>query len=189
MNFNKNTTVFLGMLFLCLLAILSPKSTYADVTSLSLSPSIISIQAKPPADIWTPFSIKNNSNQEISLQIGYKTFDPQQSSNGKVVFLNDTQSIPGNDQKIFEKMQIVDGQNVSHDTIIIGPKQKLNYRLRITLPANEPSSDYYFSLILLQKSAQIDQSTPKDNNNNQKSSSALLAGIGLNVLLAVGDKE
>jgi hypothetical protein len=189
MNYKKLTILVFETLFLFLSAICFPLCIYADGTSLTLSPSVIRIQAKPPADIWTPFSITNNSNQEVSLQIGYKTFDPEQSSNGRVVFLNDTQSIPGSDQKIFEKMQIVDDQNVSHDMIIVGPKQKLNFRLRITLPANEPNSDYYFSLIFLQKNAIIDQNSSIDNNSNQKSSSVLQAGIGLNVLLAVGDRE
>lgn len=166
-----------------------PFVIHAEGTALSLSPSLIRIEAKPPADIWTPFTISNNSTQAITLQVGYKPFDPEASNNGKVVFLNDSQNIPGADQKIFEKMQIVDDQNISRDTIIIGPKQKLHYRLRISLPSNEPTSDYYFSLILVQKSAQTDQNNSKDNKNDQKSSSTLLAGIGLNVLLAIGDKE
>lgn len=189
MNAKKLTSVFLQSIFFTLLGMCFPFVIHADGTALSLSPSLIRIEAKPPADIWTPFIISNNSTQAITLQVGYKPFDPQASSNGKVVFFNDSQNIPGADQKIFEKMQIVDDQNISRDTIIIGPKQKLHYRLRISLPPNEPTSDYYFSLILLQKSAQVDQNSSKDNNDNQKSSSNLLAGIGLNVLLAVGDKE
>ena len=189
MNAKKLISVFLQTIFFALLGMFFPFIIHADGTALSLSPSLIRIEAKQPADIWTPFLISNNSTQAITLQVGYKPFDPQASSNGKVVFLNDSQSIPGADQKIFEKMQIVDDQNISRDTIIIGPKQKLHYRLRITIPLNEPTSDYYFSLIFLQKNAQIDQNSSKDNNSNQKSSSGLQAGIGLNVLLAIGDKE
>src|SRR5579862_2913268 len=79
-----------------------PKKTFADSTSLTVSPSVIRIQAKPPADIWTPFTIENNTNQPISLKIGYKAFDPQTSNNGNVVFLNDGQDISGADKKIFE---------------------------------------------------------------------------------------
>jgi len=178
-----------SLTFLCISAFIFLKQIHAQGTNLTVSPSLIRIEAKPPADIWTPFTIKNNGAQPISLKIGYKAFDPQASSNGNVVFLPDGQTTTGEDKKIFEKMQIVDDQNISHDSIDIGPQQQLRFRLRITLPPNEPTSDYYFSLIFLEKPGPIDQSALKTNNKDHNSFSTLQAGIGFNVLMAVGEKK
>jgi hypothetical protein len=162
---------------------------WADGLSLKVSPSTFRIQAKPPADIWAPFTIENQSTQSIQLKIGYKPFNPLASQNGNVTFLQKGQALSGQDNKIFQKMQIVDDNNISHDTIDLGPKQKERLRLRITLPAHEPTDDYYFSLIFLEMQHQSPQNVSKQNKENQKSNSTLLTGIGINVLLAIGDLE
>lgn len=166
-----------------------PSSALADGISLKVSPSLFEIQAKPPADVWAPFTIENQSNQPVNLIIGYKAFDPQASQNGKVAFLKNGQQISGEDKKIFEKIQVVDDNNISHSTLSLGPKQTERFRLHITIPINEPSDDYYFSLIFLQSQNTTSQSTSKAIKSNQDSFSTIQGGIGSNILLAVGDKE
>lgn len=179
----------ISILIIILLIILLPNNAKADGTDISISPAIMKIQAKPPADIWTPFFIENKSSQPVDLTIGYKLFDKKASQNGNVVFLKNGHSIPGPDKKIFQKMQIVDDNGISHNTIDLGPQQKERFRLRITLPDNEPSGDYYFSLILIEKNNNSNQTSTINNKNNQKSSSTLLEGIGTNIFLAIGDQE
>ncbi len=179
----------IGLVSFTLLSFALPQQTFAQGASLKISPSLFRIEAKPPADVWTPFMIQNQSDQPISLKIGYKAFEPFGSSNGNAVFLQDGQTIAGQDKKIFDKMQVVDDQNISHDSIDLGPGQKIRLRLRILLPANEPPSDYYFSLIFLQAPSQVDQNILNVNIEDQKSFSTLQAGLGTTVLLAVGDKE
>jgi hypothetical protein len=179
----------IGILCTCLLFFAFPAQSKAQTVSLKVTPSVFRIAAKPPADIWTPFTLENLSDQPISLIIGYKLFDSFASSNGNVVFLQDGQTLPSQDKKIFEKMQVVDDQNISHDTIDLGPQQKIRLRLRILLPTNEPVSDYYFSLIFLQNPLQTSQSILNTNIEDQKSFSMLQAGIGTTVLLGVGPKE
>lgn len=171
-----------GGLFLIL-----PRQTFAQSSSLQISPTLIKIDAKPPADVWTAFTLENSSNQPLSLKIGYKSIDPQSSSNGNVVFYQDGQNINGSDKKIFDKMQIVDDQNVSQDTIEIGPKQKLRYRLRIIIPKDEPSSDYYFSLLFISPMTSVQNDTT-DSVEDQKSFSTFQEGIAANVFLSIGDK-
>lgn len=190
MNY-KNIISEFSCLFTCAVFFLlvSPLHAQADFISLKVSPSVLRIEAKPPADIWTPFTIENLSNQPVSLRIGYKAFNPQLSSNGTVVFLTNGQQLPGVDKNIFDKMQIVDDNNVSHDIVVLGPRQQERFRLRILLPQNEPTSDYYFSLIFLQTTNQIGQNTSESNIGEQRSYSTIQGGIGLNVLLAVGDIE
>jgi hypothetical protein len=175
-------------IFVCILAFF-PKNAWADGPSLKVSPSTLQIQAKPPADIWAPFTIENQSSQPIQLQIGYKPFNPLDSQNGNVTFLQDEQTVSGRDKKIFQKIQVIDDNNISRDTISLGPKQREHLRLRITLPVGEPTDDYYFSLIFLEKSNQSNQKASKDSKKSQESYSNIQTGIGINVLLAIGEIE
>jgi len=183
-----SSKISIGIIIAAGVVFLFPHCALADTTGIRVSPATFKIETKPPADVWTPFIVENTSDEPVTLQVGYKLFNKQASENGKVFFLQNGQSI-GPDKEIFEKMQIVDDENISHDTIDLGPQQKERYRLRITLPSNEPTGDYYFSLILLTKNNNINQIDIKANNNNQTTSSSLLAGIGMNIFLAVGDEE
>lgn len=178
-----------SFLFFLIVFFILPKTIFADETNLKISPSIFEIQAKPPADVWAPFTITNQSIKPIILTVGYKAFDPQASENGIVVFLKNGTSITGVDKNIFNKMQVVDNNNISLTTIPLGPKESIRLRLHITLPNNEPSSDYYFSLLFLENTNEMTQNMSKDNSSTSKSFSLLQTGIGMNTLLAVGDKE
>lgn len=177
------------LLALILIADFLPQPVFANGAMLKISPSVIQIQTKPPADIWAPFIIENQSNESVSLQIGYKPFNTQASSNGTVVYLKNGEQIPGSDKDIYRKMQIVDQNDISQSMIALGPKQAERFRLHIALPKNEPTSDYYFSLIFLENNLQLNQTNQNVNIENQKSYSSLQLGTGTDVLLAVGDKE
>ena len=189
MTHSAKKKILLTMTALGLISLVYPKETSADGTSFSISPSTIFVQAKSPADVWTPFTIQNKNNQPVTFTIGYKSFDPAASQNGQVVFLPNSSPVPGVDKNIFQKMQVIDDNNISHDTVALGPKQSERLRLHIRLPKNEPTSDYYFSLLFLENTTQSDQNGSNNNIETQKSSSTLNAGIGLNVLLAIGNKE
>ena len=165
------------------------QQAYAVGTNLKLSPSSIRIQAQPPADVHAPFTIENPSENPISLKIGYKLFDSQNSQNGTVTFLKNGSSISGQDQKFFEKVQVIDSDNFSHDIIELGPKQRKQLMLRINLPSGQSSADYYFSLVFLENITQIDQTSINRDKNQQPSAITLQSGIGTNVFLAVGPKE
>lgn len=168
---------------------LGTHSVFADTLSLSVSPSIMEITANPSIDVSAPFTLTNSSDQPVTLRIGYKMFDSGASKNGIVSFLSNVQTIPGPDQKIFDKIHVVNENNISIDSINLGPKQTKKLGLRITLPHGEPASDYYFTLLFIQTSGKENQNTPGTNVENQKSYSLLQAGIGMNVLLSVGNKE
>src|SRR6266567_4703066 len=181
--------ILVGIFTISLLPFMFHKTALADGLGIKISPATFRIEAKPPADIWTPFTIENQSQQPVNLTIGYKLFNKQASQNGNVVFLQNGQPFHGQDKNIFQKMQIVDDNNISHDTIDLGPQQRERFRLRILLPDNEPAGDYYFSLILLKNNSNQDQNIINYNKEDQKSSSAFQVGISSNVFLAIGDKE
>ena len=185
---NKYTNYLaIGLLAYSFIGLL-PAKTLADGTSLKISPSSIRLQAQAPADIHAPFTIENQSDNAISFKIGYKLFDTQNSQNGTVIFLKDGQSVPGQDQHFFDKVQVIDSDNFSHDIVELGPKQKKQLMLRISLPAGEPSADYYFSLVFLENTTQLDQTNTTADKKKQPSAITLQSGIGNNVFLAVGPK-
>ncbi|MGI8419558.1 MAG: hypothetical protein ACR2LN_02840 [Candidatus Levyibacteriota bacterium] len=185
----KSYKYLLFISLFCILHSLFLPKAFAEGTQLKISPSIIRIQAQPPADIHAPFTIENQSDDSVSLKIGYKLFDRANSRTGTISFLKNDQSIPAQDPYFFSKVQVIDADNFSHDTIELGPKQKKKLLLRITLPKGQPTSDYYFSLIFLENITQLDQKDTEVEKKQQPSAITLQSGIGLNVLLAVGPKE
>ena len=186
----RNITISIIVVFLtsCVSFFTSPK-VYANSVNIKVTPSQFRIEAKPPADVRAPFTIENQSDTSVSFVIGYKLFRSDRSEDGKVSFLQEGEQLPTQqDHHIFDKMQIVDQDNYSHNTIELGPKQKERLQLRIRLPKDEPNGDYYFTLLFISQADQQDQNTSKDNKKDITSSSTIQSGAGINVLLAVGDK-
>ncbi len=183
----------LGVLLLLFTSHLSPLAlpkAHAEGISLKVSPSVIQIRAQSPSDVRAPFIIENQSNQSVTLKIGYKLFNSANSQEGAIVFLNDSETSSSSDKKIFEKMQILDADDSPIDSLDLGPKQQKKLQLQILLPKDEPSADYYFTLVFLHSIPSIiDQNNIKRDKKDQKSIASLQGGIGLNVLLAVGDLE
>lgn len=150
----------------------------ADASSLSLgiSPPIIIVQLDPPASVKTPITIKNLSDKSTTLQIFFKPFKAADTENGAVQYLTNQKGIPGPDQKLFEKVQIMESDNAI-DTLTLGPKQKKTVMLHLGIPEDEPIADYYFSIIFLNK---------VDQKNSINSASQAIGGIATNVLLTIG---
>lgn len=189
MKYNTLTVqVLTGVLSLFIISSFSAQDIFADGTSLSIAPSVMQISTQTPADITTPFTLSNQSEQSINLHFGYKAWDTQASSNGTVVFLSQNQMMLGPDKKIFEKMQVLSDTNTSLTSVNIGPKQTKNLQLHIKLPENEPEGDYYFTLVFLQSPKKENQITLDTSVEDQKSFSSIQAGIGMNVLLRVGNE-
>ena len=174
----------LGYLFIGLL----PKA-YAQGASLGISPAILQIEAIPPADVRAPFTIQNLGEEPIRLKIGYRLFKAANEESGQIEFLTDKDPFPGANKNIFDSVQVVD-DNISIDSIELGPKQKKKLLLRIVLPKEEAFSDYYFSLIFLTEAENIQAEDEEEaTDTTQNSFSTSQAGLAMNVLLSVGPKE
>jgi len=154
----------------------------ADASGLSLGvyPPIIQITAAPPADIITPITISNLSDQSITLNIGFKPFTASEKENGEVSYLSGDQ-LSGADPLMFQRIQIRDDDGDDINTVSLAPYQQEKLNLHIGIPEDEPLSDYYFSIIF---SSQADDLTTLDNNQSQNA-----AGIATNVLLSIGQGE
>jgi len=161
--------------YLLIFAFASAKQAQAAGVSLGIFPPILQIQATPPTDIKSKILIENLGNDPVNLKIGLKPFTASDKENGEVSYLSDYNLA---DPFIFDKMQILDENDASIDSITLAPGQKKELTLEIALPQNEILGDYYFSIIFMS------DNQPEVNSNI----SGATAGIATNVLLSIGPK-
>lgn len=161
-----------------LLGITTPlyKAEAAGV-SLGISPPLLEIQANPPTTVKAAITIQNSGSEPVNLKIIVKPFTASEKENGELRYLTEKDEFPGADREIFEKMEVLDGDE-SVEELSIGPEQERPLTLKITLPKNEPHSDYYFTLVFLV--------VPNAQENTNMTSAT--GGIGVNVLLSVGPR-
>jgi hypothetical protein len=146
----------------------------ADEVSLRVSPPLIKIEAKPPADIHSPIIIENMSDNSVNLSIVLKRFTATNKENGELQYLPDKTASGTADPLLSDKIYIVDGK-FAIDSLELGPKQKKKLELRVLLPKKTPASDYYFSVLFItNKEAEHEMNTL-----------GIQEGIGVNVLLSI----
>ena len=191
-NASKDKLLRLSVSFLLLIIIQHLASqpiptVYANEIGLRIEPSVLQIQSQIPGEIQTPFSIENLSSDQVTLKIGYKIINREASKDGIVTFLNDTDVSTGVNRAIFDKIQVIDEDNNSRDVVELGPKQKKKLQLRISLPKEIPSTDYYFTLVFAHANPLIPNlSDSYIDAEGQKSVSTIQTGIGLNVFMSTG---
>jgi hypothetical protein len=151
---------------------------HAEAFALSTHPTTIQMKAQIPADLRSGFSISNQSEQSVKLNILLRPFKPDPANDGKV------QYVEGNNPKLLQRVQIIDnGYAVS--TVELGPKQTKNLQVRVQLQKGDPITDYYFSVIFL-----TSEELPKQDASKDASVlSTIQEGIALHVLVASGPKE
>jgi hypothetical protein len=149
---------------------------HAQGVSLGISPTVIQIDAKPPASITTPITIENNGDTPLTLQILFKGFTSSPKQDGHVEYYPEKD--PRSSPEIFEKMQITENDH-PRSSITLAPGEKKALGFHIGIPKNEPLADYYFSIIFISKA---------DADTSENSASQTPAGIATNVLLSIGPK-
>ncbi len=203
---NCKLKIICSSVLICLLACLFPSLAKAEELSLSASPSLIKINAITPSDTKSPITIENRGNNAINIQILFKPFHSSKKENGEIVYLNNNE-IPDIYKKIFNQIHVTDNGIITTN-FELGPRQKKNLELQLIIPKNEPDSDYYFSVIFLARrneltprsspeanegepSTQTDEanSFPDDENAQDQNFSVINAGIAINVLLSIGNKN
>lgn len=169
-----NHKTILITLFLSIYLLLGNLTTKAYANfDVSVFPPIVQLEVTPPTSLDTPITIQNSSDTAVDLQVQLRSFTPQQ--NGQVVLQPENAQIIGNDPLIFQKVQIRDGDQ-SIDNITLAPQQQKQLTLHVYLNKDEPSGDYYFSIVFVSKNNEI----------NQKNDSDVIGGIATHVILSIG---
>ncbi|MBA3724056.1 MAG: hypothetical protein H0W89_04160 [Candidatus Levybacteria bacterium] len=184
--YKKAVIIILITLLISHLSSLISQKVHAEGISVKMSPSLIQIKTQAPNSIQAPIIVENLSNQSVTFKIRYRLINPAASQNGKVVFMDDANATAD----IFQYIDIIDIQNNAIDTLDLGPKQQKQLQVRVNLPPNHPSADYYFSLILAHDvTQQSDQNSTISNKKDQRTIATIQGGIATNVLLAIGAPE
>lgn len=176
-------------------------SARAEELSLSVSHSLLQIQATSPSDTKSPITLENQGDNPVNIQVLFKPFRASGKENGEIEYINDFE-IPDGYKKIFNQIHLTDNGIVTSN-FELGPRQKKNLELQFTIPKNEASSDYYFSVIFLARHSLSDNgltpqnltqeneisSSPNEENTQGQNLSIINAGVATNVLLSIGDKN
>lgn len=158
---------------LLLLFIVSVNKSFAQEFHISIEPTVIQIDATPPAEFQAPFRITNLSNTSITLT---PLLIPIESEDDGQVRLN-LKAEENLSTVIRDRISIIDG-NESVTKITLRPGEAKNLILFMNLKEGDPVGDYYFSVVFNSEGRNIEDS----------SSSSIPAGIGMNVLVSLGPK-
>ena len=152
------------------------RSALAQQFSAGITPTTVTIEAKAPADIKTPITLENLSDQNITYNIFLRPFKAGPEKNGEPDY-ND--EISPEYKEFFTNVFLTDGK-VEISEITLTPKQKRDLTLNIIIPDQAPPSDYYFTVVFLANNSSA---------NDISSFSGARGGIGTNILLSIGPKS
>jgi hypothetical protein len=154
-------------------------AAYAD-TGLLVSPPITYINARPPFQTLVPIQIENTSQNTISTSIQFLPFAPRKTLDGTVTYLPKGQMYLDADRSILSTLRILDAEKIVTE-VTLGPKQKKQLHLQLTLPQQSKSEDYYFSVVLLGEIT---------GDKEQKTSNSLIrTGVASHVVLSVNPEN
>lgn len=167
----------------------------ANELGLRVSPSLLQIKLQPPAETKSPITIENLSGKTVELNVHFLMFKESDDENGKIEYLPQEDQLANgtsinlsdlnpNQSFLNGKVQLlVDDLATNH--LVLAPKQKKDLILQIVIPKNEPSSDYYFSVIFITTpSDQILKDLPVQNSVTQVNT-----GIAMNTLLSISPEN
>lgn len=167
----KKCFLFLTILFLFLI----PHKAFAFDSSISIDPPLFQIHTLTPSSFKASLSLTNNGTKTIELIPSFKPFLPAETENGEISPI-DIEHWRVSDPFILEKIILLYNDNPVQ-TITLAPQQKKELNLSVTLPEDEPPGEYYFSILFVSKSIEVESNT-----------STTSVGIASNVLLTVGEK-
>ncbi len=145
--------------------------------SLSISPSILEIEAHAPANPQSQLTLQNKSEKDVTLNIILKAFTQDGLGSGIITYLPKQES----DQKLLpliNKIDIIDaGQKVTK--VKLAPFESKTIQININADTNLPTGDYYFSVLFIKE----------DNEKSSKSAVDAGGGIGAHIILSVSNNK
>src|SRR3990167_6278704 len=110
----ENLKLKIWLLSLITLFCFFPKEVKAQGISLAIDPPIITIEANPPANISTPITLANKSDQTITLLLQFRPFTAATSADGKLRYLpQGSTSAP-----FFRNVQLLENERVITSLIL-----------------------------------------------------------------------
>ena len=161
-------------LLIGLLLFVFAKPVLASGVNFGVYPPITQIKASVPSVVESKITISNQSQTPQDLKIILRSFKASNENNGQVELLP-SDSPPGGDSALFEKIEFLDNDNPVKKVHLEALESK-SLNMKIVLDKSSVAGDYYFSVIFMAEGEAPDGTGSK-----------LLSGIATNVLLAVGE--
>lgn len=205
---NRKWKIILISLLGFLLIGLFPQPAEAEGITLSVSPSLLRVQIRPPAEAKASISIQNLGEDSVNLDLKLIPFRPS-GDTGDIEYF-DQNAFPDEFKKISKKIIITD-QGLETSSIVLGPKQQKKLELQFIIPKDEIEADYYFSVIFFGHNLSQNENTNENEantatpsaelpvepelntnlqldseNNKNQNTSTINTGIAANVLLSIG---
>jgi len=159
--------------FLVLLLSFTKPAHAVDDLDISISPSVLNIEALQPSEVKTNITIQNMNENSHDFTILIQPFKQAEKNNGTIEYID---VFNGPDPKIREKISFFDDKKEEVGRIHLGPLEKREITMNIDITRETSSGDYYFSIIFM---------TTKDSEDTD-TTTMLPTGIATNVLLSVG---
>lgn len=172
----KKTFILLLILLVFYLSL--AQKIQAETFSASIFPPITKIHATAPVTLQSPIIIKNTSSTIEEFKISFRPFTQSDSKNGQIRFLKSNE-LDLADPLMFQRIKIFD-EETEISSIKLAPQEEKKLSLYIDVPANETTSDYYFSILFT-------SITPE--TTDQKNKTDIQTGIATNVLLSIGNEK
>lgn len=166
------------ILIISFFSILYPVKIYSSEFSVGIYPPKIEIQSAPGYNIETPINIQNFTDHEITFQILVKPFTASSNENGEISYSKPSKELFGANPDFLKNVQILDSKDIINE-LKLSPKQQKKIILKINIPKKEKFSDYYFSIVFMDKSNQA-------NSNKGNNISQAIGGVATNILLSIG---
>jgi len=175
--------------------ILNTHQANADGISLSLSPPLIQVRLSHTTGNKPQLTLQNQGNDPLSIKVLLKPFRPL-GEGGQIEYFKEDQ-ISNNYKKILSQIKLTDEGQV-RTNFDLGPKQKKDLKLLFNMPEEEPTSDYYFSVVFLGREVGSSSQPPaspaggstfSSQLSTSKASSILNAGIASNIILSIGNEK
>ena len=158
--------------FLILLLALKTPANAADDLDISISPSILTIEAIQPSTVKANITVQNMNENSHDFAITTQPLK-QSDNNGSIEYI-DIFNAP--DPSMREKITFLDEEKEEIRQIHLGPLEKKTLTMNIDINKETSSGDYYFSVIFM---------TAQDSEDTD-TTTTLPTGIATNVLLSIG---
>lgn len=173
---------FLVILYTCL-STLNTKLVHAENVNLRAYPSLIQIKAPTFSELNANVTVENLTENSVRIDTQIRLFKPSDAENGEIEYQD-----PATDpDQILKKIHLFDGENAITG-LTLGPNQKRQLKVQISLKENEPQNDYYFSVIFINK-PKIYESQSDSKESSQNSFSTIDTGVASNILVSVGSQN
>lgn len=151
----------------------------AQERGIKVSPSLLELKVVPPTTVRTPISVENPGDETANLTIEFREFKSGRKLGGEIEYL------PTNSSGFLKNVALIENTDPKTN-VSIGPGQKKNFTLQITISEKENPSDYYFSVLFI-RSDSTNQENESPNISN--SFTYINTAVATNVLLSVNPSE